>query len=108
MKEKLFSYIDSIKKDMTSISDYIFDNPELGLKEYKSSKILCDYLQKNGFEVELGILELDTAFKATYQVGSGGISIGLLCEYDALENLGHACGHHLQGSAIIATAMALK
>ena len=108
MKEKLFSYIDSIKKDMTSISDYIFDNPELGLKEYKSSKILCDYLQKNGFNIELGIVELETAFKATYQVGSGGISIGLLCEYDALENLGHACGHHLQGSAIIATAMALK
>ncbi len=108
MKEKLFSYIDSIKKDMTSMSDYIFDNPELGLKEYKSSKLLSDYLKKNGFEVELGIAELETAFRATYKVGSGGPSIGLLCEYDALENLGHACGHHMQGPTILATAIALK
>lgn len=108
MKEKLFTYIDSIKKDMISISDYIFDNPELGLKEYKSSKVICDYLKKNDFNIELNIAGLETAFKATYQVGSGGVSIGLLCEYDALENLGHACGHHMQGPAIIATALALK
>jgi len=108
MKEKLFNYIDSIKQDVVSMSDYIFDNPELGLKEYKSSKILCDYLEKNGFEVELGIADLETAFRATYKVGSGGPSIGLLCEYDALENLGHACGHHMQGPTILATAIALK
>lgn len=54
-----------------------------------------------------GICGLDTAFRATYEFGKDGPSIGLLCEYDALP-IGHACGHHLQGPVMLAVADALK
>lgn len=108
MKNKIFEKIDSKKDILIEIGDYIFDNPELGLEEYKSSKILVDLLEENGFKVEYGLGEFKTAFRAVYEVGSNGPSIGLLCEYDALEGIGHACGHHLQGPAIIGAALGVK
>lgn len=107
MKKHLFNHIDKIKNDMFSMSDYIFDNPEIGYKEYKACKILTEYLSKNNFRIEK-IQGLETAFKAIYESKTEGPSIGLLCEYDALEDIGHACGHHMQGPAIIAAAVALK
>ena len=54
------------------MADYIFDNPEL-----------------------------ETAFRATYESGYGRPSIRLLCEYDALEGMGHACAHHMQGPSMV-------
>jgi aminobenzoyl-glutamate utilization protein B len=108
MKEQLLDFIDSVKNELIYMADYIFDNPEIGLEEYKASKLLSDYLEENGFKVERGVGGLDTAFRAIYENGIGGPSFGLLCEYDALERLGHACGHHAQGPAIIGAALALK
>ncbi len=108
MKDKIFDYLDSIKAKMTGMSDYIFDNPECDFKEYKAAEVLTDYLNNNGFKVEKALCGLETSFRAVYENGTGGPSIGLLCEYDAIENVGHACGHHMQGPAIIATAVALK
>lgn len=108
MKKLLNEYIDSISKEILEMADSIFDNPELGLKEYKSVEKIKNFLIKNGFKMEENIYGFETAFRATYTVGKGGASIGLLCEYDALEGLGHACAHHMQGPSIIATAVALK
>lgn len=108
MKEKLNKYIDGISKEIIEMADSIFDNPELGLKEYKSVAKIKNYLIENGFSMEENIYGFETAFRAKYKVNNGGVRIGLLCEYDALEGLGHACAHHMQGPAIIATAVALK
>ncbi|MEG0398067.1 MAG: M20 family metallopeptidase, partial [Cetobacterium sp.] len=108
MKKQIFNYIDSISKILTTHSDYIFDNPEIGLEEYKSSELLTSYLSENGFQIEKGIGGYETAFKATFECGENGPSIGLLCEYDAIENMGHACGHHMQGPSIVGAALAIK
>lgn len=108
MKNKLFNYLESIKDQMIHMSDYIFDNPEYDFKEYKAMEILTEYLNNNGFKVEKGIGGLETAFRAVYENGINGPSIGLLCEYDAIKDLGHACGHHMQGPAIVCAAAALK
>lgn len=109
MKEQLlFDKIDSIIDELCSMSDFIFDHPESDGKEYQASELLCSYLGKNGFVVEKGIAGLDTAFKAVYHHGSGGPNFGLLVEYDALEGIGHACGHHMQGPALAGAAVALK
>ena len=108
LKKNLYKDIEFIKNDLIEIADYIFDNPEVGLKEYKACEVLCEYLQKNGFNVEKGVGGLETAFRAVYENGKGGPSFGLLCEYDALESLGHACGHHAQGPSILGAAIALK
>lgn len=108
MKTQLFNEVNNLNETLHAMADYIFDNPELGNVEFKATKALTEYLEKNGFVVERGIANLETAFRAIYKQGEGGPSIGLLCEYDALEKLGHACGHHMQGPAILGAAVAVK
>ena len=107
-KKDLFAAVDKQKNDLLRMGDYICDNPEIGLKEYKASALLSEYLRQNGYETQLGVGGLDTAFRAEWKNGGGGPSIGLLCEYDALDGIGHGCGHHLQGPAIVGAAVALK
>lgn len=108
MKEKLFLEIDKLKSKLIEMGDYIFDNPEYGGKEIKASNLLTEYLSEAGFKVEKGIADLPTSFRAEYTQGNGKVKIGLLCEYDALEGLGHACAHHMQGPSCIGAAVALK
>lgn len=108
MKQDSFKYIDALAKPMWAMADFIHDHPELGLQEVQAAKLLTDWLEAEGFKVERGFCHIPTAFRAVYEHGEGGINIGLLCEYDALEGLGHGCAHHIQGPAIIAAAAALK
>lgn len=108
MKDKLFAYIDGMKDIIAERADYIFDCAEIGNKEHKSAAAIAAMLRDYSFTVEMGVAGLDTAFHAVYQRGSGGPAIGFLCEYDALEAIGHACGHQLQGPAVAAAAIALK
>jgi aminobenzoyl-glutamate utilization protein B len=119
--------IDALKKSYSEVGQYLWDNPELSLDEYKASAKLINYLERYGFKVEKGVGGIETAFVATW--GSGRPVIGFLAEYDALPSLsqeagkvqqqaimegapGHGCGHHLFGAtsctAAIATAEAMK
>lgn len=107
-EKQLIDVIDGLQTELKHMSDFIFDHPELGHEEVKAHKLLCDYLEQHGFLVNRVVSGLKTAFKAEHRVAGGGPKIGLLCEYDALEGLGHACGHHMQGPAIVGAAIALK
>lgn len=107
-KEKMYRYIDTIAPQMAAMSDDIFDHPELGLNEHHAFSLLTEWLEKEGFSVERRVAGVETAFRAIYRHGNGGPNIGLLCEYDALPEIGHACGHQLQGPSILAAAAALK
>ena len=107
MKEKLRTYIDSICGELCGLADDIFDHPECGGEERYAVERLTKFLRDQDFTVETGIAGLPTAFRAIYQVGTGGPSIGLLCEYDALKGFGHGCGHHMQGPAVLGAAAAL-
>lgn len=100
--------VSGLQAELAAMSDFIFDHPEIGLQEVQACDLLCDYLAKHGFTVERGYAGLPTAFRAVHQVGAGGPRIGLLCEYDALPGLGHACAHHLQGPCILGAALAIK
>ena len=108
MKEALFEVIDRLGGELTALSDDIFDHPEVGYEEYRASGLLCDLLEREGFAVERGIAGIPTAFRAVYENGVDGPSMGLLCEYDALEGIGHACGHHTQGPCAVGAALAVK
>lgn len=108
LKEVMFRDIDGIRNEMTAMADDIFDHPEIGLEEFHAQKVLTDWLEKEGFAVERGVAGVETAFKAVYRHGEGGPNIGLLCEYDALPGIGHACGHHMQGPSILAASKAMK
>ena len=86
----------------------IFDHPELGREEYYACDLLTAFLEKQGFAVERGVGGMETAFRATWERGSGGPAIGFMMEYDALRGLGHGCGHHLQGPVCIGAALAMR
>lgn len=106
-KESLFTTIDAIKKELILVSDYIHENPELGNEEYKAMELITNKLESNGFHIEKNIAGIETAFTATYDQGTGGPIIGLLCEYDALQGLGHGCGHNLQPATMIGAVLAI-
>lgn len=106
-KEKMNTLIEAMRQELCDMGDDIFDHPETALEEVYASKRLEDWLEAHGFFVERGLGSLTTAFRAVYEQGEGGPSIGLLCEYDALPGMGHGCGHHLQGPCILAAANAV-
>ncbi|MCF2676205.1 M20 family metallopeptidase [Pseudoflavonifractor phocaeensis] len=108
MKEKLYELIQKQQETLFAMADQIHDDSEYDGEEYHASAMLEDYLEQHGFQVERGLENWPTAFRATWGQGDGGPRIGLLCEYDALRGLGHGCGHHMQGPCICATAIALK
>ena len=108
MKEKLYGLVLDQSQKLLEMADAIFDRPEYDGEEYFAAGLLEDYLEENGFQVERGLTDWPTAFRATWKQGEGGPRIGLLCEYDALRQLGHGCGHHMQGPCICGTAVALK
>ncbi len=108
--------------DYKNIAMQIWNYAEVGYKEVKSSALHQKTLQDNGFTVQAGVADIPTAFVATY--GSGKPVIGILAEYDALpglaqeavpekktiegKNAGHACGHHLFGTASVAAGIEIK
>jgi amidohydrolase len=104
-KRFIFSEIERQSDKLWDISTALFDEPEIALKEFKSCKLLCDFLAQAGFKLEIGLVGLETAFRAS--LGDGSPTIAILAEYDALPGLGHACGHNLIASAAVGAGAAL-
>ncbi len=121
-KNEVITSVENHKDELIQLSDQIWEFAETALKEYKSSKVLADYAEAQGFTVERGVAEMPTAFIATY--GSGRPIIGVLGEYDALPGLsqkavshkealkegkpGHGCGHNMFGPGSLGAALAIK
>jgi len=106
LKAKIIAEIDNRQTELVDLSRQIHDNPELGFQEKQAAGWLAEYLGKNGFNVESGICEFPTAFRAFY--GRNSPAIALLAEYDALPEIGHACGHNLIAVASVAAAVGAK
>ncbi len=98
----------NILDDLKELNQYIYNNPELGYEEFKSSKAHIDVLKKYGFHVEERYLGIKTAFKAYYESEIQGPTICYLAEYDALPGIGHGCGHNLLGTTNTGAAIVLK
>lgn len=122
-KKKICEWIDNNKQQAFDISDQLWENPELSLQEYDSSKKIADYLEQAGFTVIRGVAGMPTAFVAEF--GEGSPVIGFSSEYDALPGLsqkkdstvedpvvpmapGHGCGHNLLATGGVLAAIALK
>lgn len=108
MKTIIYNEGQLIKERLAKISDYIYNNPELGNKEYKAVEVLTTFLKEHNFQVECPIADMDTAFKATFDSGKPGMTIGYLCEYDALPKIGHGCGHNMIGVMSSGAGVALS
>ena len=119
------NWLDNHRDELIQKSCYIFEHPETAYKEKLSSKCLADYLETQGFQIEWNTAGIETAFTAAWtnsdiditkiQPAGKNVSssnevpiIGFLAEYDALPEIGHACGHNLLGTAVCAAACALK
>lgn len=120
-KEALYESIKKREATTWELARKIWTFAEPGYQEFESSKLLADTLEQAGFKVERGVAEIPTAFTASY--GEGAPVIAILGEYDALPGLsqqavperliregatyGHACGHHLFGTASASAAIAV-
>ncbi|MTB52139.1 amidohydrolase [Lewinella sp. W8] len=121
-KARLLDAIDGREQQLVAMSDEIWALAEVAFAETRSSKILADYAEGQGFSVRRGVSEMPTAFIAEY--GSGSPIIGILGEFDALPGVsqravpeksplkpgaaGHGCGHNLFGVGSLAAAVAIK
>jgi len=108
LKSRVAAEIDKIRPRLIELSDAIHANPEIGYQEFKTSKLLCDELERAGFEVTRGVSGMPTAFKAVFEGRQGGPKVALLAELDALPGLGHACGHNIIGTASVGAGIALS
>ena len=106
MKDKIMEAVDEMKGKLIEMARKIFEYAEVAFQEKRSSKLLADFLEEEGFEVERNVAGLETAFVAKY--GSGSPTVALLAEYDALPELGHACGHNMIGVMSTGAGVALK
>ena len=103
----LTARVDAHAGDLVALSHDIHDRPELGFAEHHASRLLVDALAAAGFTTTTGVAELPTAFRAERVFGSGGPTIAVFCEFDALPEIGHACGHNIIATAGLGAALAV-
>jgi aminobenzoyl-glutamate utilization protein B len=122
LKQDAIASVDKRATDLVGLSDKIWGFAETALRETRSSALLADYAEQQGFRVTRGVAGLPTAFVAEF--GSGRPVIGIVGEFDALPGIsqkvqttrealvagapGHGCGHNLFGAASLGAASAIK
>ena len=94
VKDAISRAVDRLADELEALSIKIHDQPELAYQEVQACAWLCEFLGKQGFKVEPGAGGVETAFRATIETGEGP-TVAILCEYDALPGIGHACGHNV-------------
>ncbi len=108
MKEKIVELTQNLEQELKELSIKIYENPELGYQEHKSSKLHIDLLKKYGFEVEENYMNIETGFRAEYDSKKEGPTVAFLVEYDALPGIGHGCGHNILGATSTGASIVLK
>lgn len=103
VKKSIESKIDGYME----IAQTLYDNPEIGNEEFESMKLLVNYLEEAGFETKSEYV-VPTGFLGTYDTQKAGPTIAFMCEYDALPEIGHGCGHNLIAAIGLAAGEALK
>jgi amidohydrolase len=99
--------VNRIQQDVIRISHAIHSHPEIGMQEHRACRFLVAEARARGFQVETPVAGMETGFVARFPSSADGPRIAFLCEYDALPDLGHACGHNIIAAASFGAAMAL-
>ena len=94
-----------VEDELRDLSRWMYENPELGFEEFQASARISAFLGRNGFDVTYPSHGLDTAFEAT--AGTSGPRVVICCEYDALPEVGHACGHNIIATAAAGAGVAM-
>lgn len=107
-EKRMDDFLTQRREEAFRFSDHLGRNPETSGKEFESSHLFVEVLRKNGFSVEFPFLGLPTAFMAKkISKGKPGGKVALLTEYDALPEIGHACGHNAHGTMSLYAGLAL-
>lgn len=107
LKERACAYVDTIADQLIGVSRDIYEHPELKFEEFRASKLLAGKLKEAGFATKLGVAGLETAIQADHPAVSDGPTVAIISEYDALPEIGHACGHNLIAAAGLGAALAV-
>ncbi|MER7394527.1 amidohydrolase [Streptomyces sp. NPDC000151] len=105
LRDRVAARLDAYKDRLLELSHELHADPETSFAETRAAGRLAALLEDAGFTVERGACDLPTALTATY--GSGDLTVGVCAEYDALPEIGHACGHHIICAAGAGAAIAL-
>ena len=104
-KEQTRTVVEAARERLVKLSHRIHANPELAFEEERAAAWVAGALDTGGLQVDAGICELPTAFVAT--AGSGPLHVAICAEYDALPDIGHACGHNVIAAAAVGAGLAL-
>ena len=104
IKQLVCDEVDRIADTLLSASHAIHEKPELNFEEHFAHEVLTGILEDEGLNPTRGAYDLETAFEAS--VGDKGSTIAVLCEYDALTDIGHACGHNIIATAGLGAGLA--
>jgi amidohydrolase len=107
-KQQVIEEVDRLADNLIILSKQIHAKPELAFAEFHTVDLLTNYLTDQGFKIEQHLANIATAFRAKYPGVQAHPVIGLLAEYDALPEIGHACGHNLIAVASLGAAVAIK
>lgn len=105
VRSRISKAVAEAEQDILDTARAIHADPELSFEEHRSSERLSTLLERHDFKVTRGVADLPTAFVA--RRGSGALRVAVVCEYDALPHVGHACGHNLIAGAGITAAVGL-
>ncbi len=105
IKDRLSEEVERRADVLLEISHGIHEHPELCYEEHHAADLLASVLEDEGFDVERAACGMETAFVAKAGTGDGP-TIGVFCEYDALPEIGHACGHNVIGTAGLGAGLA--
>tara|TARA_S200000501_G_C20872274_1_gene764953 strand:- start:16541 stop:17746 length:1206 start_codon:yes stop_codon:yes gene_type:complete len=104
VKQIVCDEVDAIADILLEASHAIHKKPELNFEEHFAHETLTGILEDQGLSPQRGAYDLETAFEAS--VGDEGVCVAVLCEYDALPDIGHACGHNIIGTAGLGAGIA--
>lgn len=107
LKEKIFERIDANWAELIALNDDLADHPEISGQEFETSHKIVELLKKKGFATEYPFAGIETAFKAVYGPNNHKYKVAILTEYDALPDIGHACGHCVSGSISVLAGIAM-
>lgn len=107
LKKKVEKRLDEIFPELEALSDDIFAHPELKFEEHHAKKVITELLDRHNMEVDRDVANLPTAFAAYVPGHKSNPRVGVLSEYDALPEIGHACGHNLIATSGVGAFLAL-
>jgi amidohydrolase len=105
LKARVVRAIDDLRPELLEVARNIHAHPVLALQERYAADLLCSVLERHGLQPRRGAYELETSFRC--DIGETGPVVAILSEYDALPELGHACGHNLIAAMGLGAALGL-